>query len=477
MPHPSQRPGLVLTVLSLAAFMASLDVFIVNVAFDDIGADFHGTTLSQLSWVLNAYAIVYAALLVPAGRIADRYGRKGGFLLGLAIFTLASAACAASNGIWVLVGFRVLQAVGAALLTPASLGLVVASARPEHRARSVRIWAATGALAAALGPAVGGMLVEASWRWVFLVNVPIGIVALFAAAAWVPKSRDETVTRIPDVLGALLLAVAIGSLSLGLVEGPSWGWGAGRTDAAWAVTVLGLAGFVLSSRRHAVPVIEPALLRVRAFAWSNVTALLFAVPFAAALLTNILWMQQVWGYSPLKTGFAIAPGPLMVPIFAAVAHRLSARIPIGRLVALGCLLVGAGGVITSLSVGSTPNYASSVLPGWLVGGIGVGLALPSILSSATADLPAARAATGSAVVNMNRQIGTALGVSLVVAVLGTPVGYAAAHTAFQHTWWAFAAVAVLAALAAPGMTPTATTSSNVRASQGRTQPTEPARVT
>src|SRR3954471_19834400 len=178
----SQRHGVVLAIASLAAFMASLDVFIVNVAFDQIGADFSGATLAQLSWVLSGYAIVYAALLVPAGRIADRYGRKGGFLIGLAVFTAASAACAASDGVWWLVAWRVVQAAGAALLTPASLGLVVASAPPMHRERSVRIWAATGAVAAALGPAVGGILVEASWRWVFLVNVPIGIGALVAAA-------------------------------------------------------------------------------------------------------------------------------------------------------------------------------------------------------------------------------------------------------------------------------------------------------
>jgi len=173
MVEQSQRSSVVLAVASLAAFMASLDVFIVNVAFDDIGTDFSGATLDQLSWVLSAYAIVYAALLVPAGRIADRYGRKGGFLAGLALFTAASAACAASDGVWWLVGFRIVQAIGAAILTPASLGLVVASAPLEHRERSVRIWAATGAVAAALGPAVGGVLVEASWRWVFLVNVPV----------------------------------------------------------------------------------------------------------------------------------------------------------------------------------------------------------------------------------------------------------------------------------------------------------------
>src|SRR4051794_12815553 len=170
----SQRPGVVLAIASLAAFMASLDVFIVNVAFDDIGADFAGTTLAQVSWVLSAYAIVYAALLVPAGRIADRYGRKGGFLVGLALFTAASAACAASGGVWWLVAFRIAQAVGAALLTPASLGIVVAAAAPEHRVRSVRIWAATGAVAAALGPAIGGLLVEASWRGGFLGDLPGG---------------------------------------------------------------------------------------------------------------------------------------------------------------------------------------------------------------------------------------------------------------------------------------------------------------
>src|SRR5689334_8951249 len=157
------RPGAVLAVLSVAAFMASLDLFIVNVAFDDIGHDFHGVSLSDLSWVLNGYAIVYAALLVPLGRLADRFGRKPGFLLGLAIFTAASLACALSIGPWMLVGFRTLQAAGAALLTPTSLGLLVSATPPAGRVRAVRIWAATGALAAAVGPAVGGVLVEASW--------------------------------------------------------------------------------------------------------------------------------------------------------------------------------------------------------------------------------------------------------------------------------------------------------------------------
>ena len=447
------RSGVVLAILSAAAFMASLDVFIVNVAFDAIGTDFTGATLSQLSWVLNAYAIGYAALLIPAGRIADRYGRKGGFLLGLAVFTLASVLCAAADGIWWLVAFRVLQAAGAAMLTPASLGLVVASSPPEIRARSVRIWAACGALAAAFGPVVGGVLVEIDWRWVFLVNVPVGVAALIAAARYVPRSRDESVTRLPDLLGAALLALGIGALTLALVEGPDWGWRSAGVLGAVLVFVLAVLGFLYRSARHPAPIIEPELIRVPTFAWSNATALLFSVPFAAALLSNILWMQQVWGYSAIKTGFAIAPGPLMVPIFAAVAHRLSQRVPVGRLVAVGCALLGVGAVVTSALVGETPNYATEILPGWLIGGVGVGLALPAILSSATADLPPARAATGSAVVNMSRQIGLVLGVSVLVAILGTPVGYLAAHTAFQHAWWVMAAVAVVGAATAVGMTP------------------------
>ncbi len=444
----SQRSGVVLAILCLAAFMASLDVFIVNVAFDAIGRSFHGTSIADLSWVLNAYAIVYAALLVPLGRLADRFSRSGGFLVGLAVFTAASAACAASTDLWMLVGFRIVQAAGAALLTPTSLGLVVASTAPERRVRAVRIWAATGALAAAAGPVAGGLLLELSWRWVFLVNVPVGVAALIGAWLLVPKSSHRDTGPWPDIPGAVILAVAIGALSLGLVKGPDWGWTGGDTLIAFTVAVVGTAIFIRRSSTHHSPVVEPALLKVRTFVTANLTALAFSVSFAAFLLEIILWMQNVWGYSALRTGLGVAPGPVMVPIFAAIAQRLSGRVSAARLIAIGCTVCAIGAVVILVSVGPTPHYATELLPGWLIGGIGVGLTLPTLLSSATADLPVDRSATGSAVINMSRQVGTALGVSVLVAILGRPVSYSAAHAAFVHGWWTFAAVDVGAAVIA-----------------------------
>ena len=445
--------GVILAVLSVAAFMASLDLFIVNVAFPNIAREFPGSSLGDLSWVLNGYAVLYAALLVPLGRLADRYGRLAGFLGGLALFTAASAACAASQSLWQLVFFRGLQAVGAAALTPTSLGLLLAATPNEKKVRAVRIWAAIGALAAAFGPVVGGLLVEASWRWVFLVNVPVGVLGLIAARLYVPDSRDPAVTRMPDLLGAVLIAVGIGALALGLVKGPDWGWTSYGVVLSLVVAAGSIAGFWVRSARHPLPVVELALLRVRAFAWSNVTAVLFSIAFAGGLLAAVLWLQDVWGWSALETGLGLAPGPLMVPVFAAVAQRLAGRVPAGTLAAVGSAVFGAGVAIVATSVGPQASYAADFLPGWLIGGVGVGFAFPTIISSATADLPPARAATGSAIVTMARQIGLTLGVSMFVAVVGTPHGFAAVHDAFRHAWWVIAAVALAAAVSALGMTP------------------------
>ena len=451
---PERRQRVILAVLSTAAFMASLDLFIVNVAFSSIGKDFHQASFSNLSWVLNCYAIVYAALLIPFGRIADRVGRKLIFLLGLSVFTAASLGCALSPSLWPLVGFRFLQAGGAAAMTPTSLGLLINAFPPERRSGAVRVWAAVSALAAAAGPVIGGLLVQHSWRLVFVVNLPVGITALVIALKVVPDSKEAEASSLPDLWGSIVLALAIGALSLGLVKGAAWGWSSPETMGTLGLALGAGALFWWRSLTHPAPVVDPALLRVRSFAWSNLTMLVFSVAFAANLLLGILWMQQVWHFSPIATGLGVAPGPLMVPGFALFGGGLARRLGVGRLTALGCVVMGVSVLLSQLLLGETPSYLTEMLPAQLLFGIGVGLALPTILSAGTSGLPMAQAATGSAVVNMNRQIGSVLGVSILVALLGAPLTYAATASAFTHVRVACLVALVLAALAAVGMTPT-----------------------
>ncbi len=453
---PSQaRTRLVVLVAIGAAFMSSLDLSVVNVAFDDIGASFGanrlgGPTAGDLSWVLNAYAVTFAVLLVPFGRLADRYGRKQIFVGGLLLFTVASAACAVSGGVWLLVAFRVLQAAGAAAMTPTSLSILLAALPAERRLGGVRLWAATGAIAAAIGPSVGGLLTQLGWQWVFLINLPIGAALLVVAVREVHEVRPDDQAGVPDLLGAALFAGSVGLLALGLVKSPEWGWTSVRTALALGVAlVLGLL-FALRSMRHPSPVIHPELLRVSTFRWAIVTMLLFNVSFAINLLAGILWLQQIWGYSALQTGFAVAVGPVLVPVTAALSHRLLPDVRPARLITAGSLVLGFSALLLGLSMGPEPAYLTSYLPGWLLGGVGVGLALPNLMAGATHDLAPHQAATGSGVVTMARQIGFVVGVSILFAIVGDGVGRDAMG-AFSACFLVAAAVLVAASVTAFGM--------------------------
>jgi len=250
-----------------------------------------------------------------------------------------------------------------------------------------------------------------------------------------------------------LLAAAIGSLALGLVKGPDWGWTAAPTLAAYLASVVGVALVMYRSARHAVPVIEPALLRVRTFAWSNATAIAFSASFAANMLLLVLWLQRVWNWSALDTGLGVAPGPMMVPVFAVVAHRLQRRLGSGAVTAIGCLMFAASVVLMLTSLGLAPSYASEILPGLILGGSGIGLALPEIMSASTSTLPPDRTSTGSAIVNMSRQVGSVLGISVMIAMLGTPRTATQALDNFRSTFWAIAAAGLVGAVLAFGMTP------------------------
>lgn len=435
--------ALVLAIVCAGVILASLDLFVVNVALPDIARDLHAGGLGALSWVLNGYAIVYAALLVLFGRLAEGRRRDSGFVLGVVVFTAASAACGAAGSLPTLVVCRVVQAAGAALLTPTSLSLVLATSTPERRQSSVRTWTALGGLAAALGPVAGGLLVAANWRWVFLVNVPIGVAAALIGWRRLPPVPGHPVRR-PDAFSAALVTAGVAALTLGLVKGNDWGWGAPATVAALVGAVSALALFTRRCVRHDNPLIEAALFRVRAFTGSSAVALVFSVAFGAMLLSIVLFDQEVWRWSALTTGLAVAPGPLMVPLFSfLVAGRLIGRFGPGAVIAAGATVYAAGATWWTLRAGAVPDYAGEMLPGMLMTGMGVGLTLPTFMSTGASSLPPQSFATGSAVLNMLRQVGLAVGVAVLVAVLGAPREV----SAFDHGWMVIAATSLLAALA------------------------------
>ena len=449
------RFAAVFAVVTAGIAMVNLDLFIVNVALPSIGRTFGGADLASLSWVLNAYAIVFAALLVPAGRAADLIGRRTAFLAGVIVFALASAACAVAPDVWLLVVARIVQAAGGALLMPASLGLLLAAAPPDKRTGAIRGWTSVGGAAAALGPVLGGALVAANWRWVFLVNVPIAAVALLASLRVLPRAdnskkragADTTDTVRPDTVGAALFTIAIGALALALVKSDEWGWTSARVLGSIAAAAVLLALFARRSARHPAPVIEPHLLRLPAFSTATAANVVFGAAFGAMLLMVTLWCQDVWGWSALKTGLGVAPGPLLVPFFAVGAGPLARRIGPGPVAALGCAIYAAGCVFWRFNLSLVPDYPAHMLPGMLMTGTGVGLALPTLVSAGVSAVPPHRFATGSGVVTMARQVGIVIGVAILVTVLGHPSGGAAALAAFQHATVVIAAIAVTAGLA------------------------------
>jgi len=441
----SRRQWQVLLVLTAGAFLGNLDLFIVNIAFPAIQADFPGASLAGLSWVLSGYAIVFAALLVPAGRLADLLGRKRLFLAGLVVFVAASALCAAAPGPWTLVGARLIQAIGAALLIPTSLALLLPEFPPGRRAAAVGLWTAGTALAATMGPTIGGLLVEASWRWVFLVNLPLGAVTAVAAVRVLTESRDPARGRRPDLLGALLLCIGVGALALGIVKGGEWGWTSGRVIGAEVLALAALAAFGARSARHPAPVVELSILRSPTTRAANLSVFLFSMGFFGLLLASVLFLTQIWGYSILEAGLAFAPGPLMVALLSWPAGTLAGRIGARPVALAGVALFAAGCGWWIWRAGAVSHYAADMLPGLIVGGIGVSLTFPILAGAAVSGLPPERSATGSALFNMARQIGGVIGVAVLVAILGEQ---APGLSGFRAAWAFMAATSLAAGLAA-----------------------------
>ena len=431
--------GLSVAVVLTGVFVSSLDLFIVNIAFPDLAQSFPSASLGDLSWVLSAYAIAFAALLMPAGRWADMSGRKRAFLLGLTLFTVASAACAAAPSLEVLIAARVLQAAGGALMLPSSLGLLLVLFPPDKRGAALGLWSAMGGAAAALGPPIGGLLVQADWRWVFLVNLPVGALGVIVGARVLRETREGPRSA-PDLLGALVLAGTVAAVVAAIVQGEAWGWTSARVLGLIGLGLLGVAFSIWRARRHPAPVIEPAILRIRSVALGDLATMLFFAGFGAMILTSSLFLTQVWGHSVLRAGLEIAPGPLTAALFAVPGGLLAERRGPHLIGLLGCLIFAAGGVWWGTVPTSTPDYATMILPGAVIAGIGAGLVLPSLSAAATLALPPERFATGTALMTMCRQIGLALGVAVVAAVL------AARPEVFgYHLTWLFMAACGVAA--------------------------------
>jgi EmrB/QacA subfamily drug resistance transporter len=433
-PEP-QVPWATLAISSLAVFAVFLDTSVLFVAFPSITASFPDVAPAELSWILNGYTIVFAALLIPAGRAADRRGHKQTFLTGSIVFTLASLACALAPNPAVLVIARLAQGTGAAMLLPSSMALVLRGTPHAKLPFALAVWGATGAVAGALGPTLGAAVVEAGgWRWVFLINLPVGAFTVIMGRRVFAESRDPAST-VPAPIGVVLLMAASALVAFGLVRGEEWGWSDGRTLTPIAVGATALGLFVLHQRRTLAPTIDPALFGIRNFAWANVATIVFATAFTSMFLSSILFLTTVWGWSILAAGFGVAPGPLLVAMLAPFMGRLAQRVGQRPLLLVGGVLYAVGGLWRLVMLSPESNYVVEYMPSMLFTGLGVALCLPQLSSVVGQSLPPNRSGVGSAVNQAFRQFGGTFGVALTIGFLADPAGIVDAMASFDRVWW------------------------------------------
>jgi EmrB/QacA subfamily drug resistance transporter len=406
-------------IASIAVFLVSLDSTVLFAAFGALRHAFPSASAGEMSWVLNAYTVVYAAVLIPAGGLADAHGRKRFFLLGVALFLLASAACGAAGSVGLLIAARVAQAIGAALLTPASLSIVLDAFPKEKRAIAVSLWGAVGGLAAALGPSLGTFVVDQmGWPWAFYLNLPLGAISFWRGARLLQEFKVSGKVHRVDWIGMALLIVAVGATALTITQSDSPHW---SRSALWASAATGaamLAAFIVWARRTRHPLVDLGLFRNRTYSAVNLATLSFGIAFAMMFFAFFSYMTGIWHYTLPQAGLAITPGPLMVIPTAIVTGRLAARLGHRPFLVSGSLVYALSGLWLLTVPGLQPAYLSQWLPALFLSGIGVGMVLPSLSGAAVAGLPAAHYAVGSAVNQAVRQVGAVLGVALTVLFIG-----------------------------------------------------------
>ena len=413
-----------LAAVSLAAFMTYLDNNIVNVAIPTIQRSLH-LSVSGLEWVVSSYLLTVAGLLLVGGRLADVFGRRRLFLVGMAVFTLSSLAAGLAGSGGMLIGSRAIQGIGAALLMPATLAIIMAAfTNVRERSMAIGIWAAVGALALATGPALGGLISQhLHWGWIFLINVPIGLITFAIAIFYVTESRAESAARQLDLPGLTASALSLFALTYALIEGNVSGWTAPRILGAFALAAVAAGIFLAIEVRSAHPMVDLKMFRSREFSGGTGTMMIWAFGILGIYFFTSLYLQQTLGFSPVEAGLAFVPMALCVAVFAGIAPRIEARAGAHRTVAAGMLLMVIGLVLFA-RLGLNVSYAS-LLPGFMLFGAGAGLMNVPLTNATMAATPTSVAGVASALLNASREVAGLLGITIIGAVLRTAQGASA----------------------------------------------------
>jgi EmrB/QacA subfamily drug resistance transporter len=446
MSRHSTNPWVVLVIICFAQFMVVLDATIVNVALPHIQSSL-GFTEASLQWVINAYTLVFAGFLLLGGRAGDLLGRKRLFLVGLVVFTAASLLDGIATTSGELIGFRALQGLGAALISPAALSIISTTfAEGKERARALGVWAAIAIGGSAVGLVLGGALTQSlSWRWIFFVNVPVGVLTFLAAMRLVPESKDEHAHQGYDIAGAVSVTGGLMALVYGLVRSASHGWGSTQTIVSFIVAVVLLAAFVLIEQRSAEPLVRLSIFRVRSLLTANLSMFLAFSGMFAMFFFNSLYIQKVLGFGPLKAGVSFLPFTAGIMVSAGLASAFAPRIGVRPIAAAGMVLTVLG-MILFARMPVDGSYATDVLPGMIVGSLGMGAIFMPLTLVATTGLEDEDQGLASGLFNTSQQVGGALGLAILTTIAAghTHGGSAAAQVHGFH--YAFAGAGVLVAL-------------------------------
>ena len=448
MTDSSRRERLVRIAVGSSALVVGLNLNTVSIAFADMRAhEFKGESLAALGWVLSVYTIFFGALLVPAGRLADRLGRRLVFLWGLVVFSIGSFTAGLGPWLWVVIAGRVIQGIGAAAIVPSSLGLLLDATPPHRRATATAFYSGLASLGGALGPTVGASVVKfASWRWSFLLSPVIAAVSFVFGRASMARVAADRKAALPDVVGASIIVIMLMSLSLAIVQGRAWGWTSGRVDVAFALAALAVPVFIVRSRRHPSPVLPLGLFSLRSFACANIAAFTFGVSTGAVLFSNVQFLNVVWKRSVFQSGLGLLPLALTAAVVAPFAGRLGARFGERAVAVPGAIVIALGIASYRLLATVDVDYFARWLPGCVLFGAGLALTYPMIAAISVRGVPSHELSVASASNRTALQIGNAVGIAVVIAVLGDPRG-PDALVDFQRAWVVMAIGAVITAVA------------------------------